>query len=137
MWLSIKPAPDEVLELLSCMCRRVCSEDSCCCTKAEIPSPNDHGWKINNDNDEINILWLGIKPAPDEVLELLSCTCRRVCSEDSCCCMKALLKCTDMCCLHLMSMMTRYLVMMMKMLNMMTVDFLTEVFVQCTVVHST
>ena len=42
-------------------------------------------------------MWLGTKPAPDEVLELLSCTCRTVCSEDSCCCMKAGLKCTDMC----------------------------------------
>ena len=33
----------------------------------EIPSPHDHRWKINNDN-EITIVWLGTKPAPDEVL---------------------------------------------------------------------
>ena len=62
----------------------------------EIPSPNDHRRKINNDN-EITIVWLGTKPAPDEVLELLFCTCGRVCSEETCCCMKAGLKCTDMC----------------------------------------
>ena len=41
-------------------------------------------------------MWLGTKPAADEVLELLSCTCIRVCCEESCCCMKAGLKCTDM-----------------------------------------
>ena len=58
----------------------------------EIPLPHDHGWKINNDNNEIKIVWLDSKPAPDEVLELLPCTCRRVC-----CCMKAGLKRTDMC----------------------------------------
>ena len=63
----------------------------------EIPSPHDHGWKINNDNNEIKIVWLGTKPALDEVLELLSCTYRRVCSEESCCCMKAGLKCIYMC----------------------------------------
>ena len=45
-------------------------------------------------------MWLGTKPVPDEVLELLSCTCRRVCSEECCCCMKAGLKCTDMYCLQ-------------------------------------
>ena len=42
-------------------------------------------------------MWLGTKPAPDEVLELLSCTCRRVSSEETCCSMKAGLKSTDMC----------------------------------------
>ena len=30
-------------------------------------------------------------------LELLSCTCKRVCSVENCCSMKAGLKCTDMC----------------------------------------
>ena len=63
----------------------------------EIPSPHDHGWKINNDNNETKIVWLGTEPAPNEVLELLFCTCRRACSEESFCCMKAGLKCTDMC----------------------------------------
>ena len=37
----------------------------------DIPSPQEHGWNI--DNDVINFVWLDSKPAPEEVLELLSC----------------------------------------------------------------
>ena len=91
----------------------------------EIPSPHDHGWKINNGNNEITIVRLGTKPAPDEVVELLSCTCRRVCSEESCCCMKAGLKCTDMCylqCENMAVMMMRLVMLKMKMLKMITFD---------------
>ena len=31
------------------------------------------------------------------MLELLSCTCRRVCVAETCSCLKAGLKCTEMC----------------------------------------
>lgn len=64
----------------------------------DIPSPQEHGWNI--DNDVINFVWLDSKPAPEEVLELLSCSCKRVCSLQSCCCLKSGLKCTDMCSLQ-------------------------------------
>ena len=42
-------------------------------------------------------MWLGSKPAPEEVLELLSYTCKRTCTVRDCCCLKAGLKCTDLC----------------------------------------
>jgi hypothetical protein len=48
----------------------------------------------------VEFVWLGTKPAPEEVLELLSCICKRVCSVATCCCLKAGLKCTDMCTLQ-------------------------------------
>ena len=64
----------------------------------DIPSPHGHGWNV--DNDAINFVWLGSKPAAEEVLELLSCSCKRVCAFQSCCCLKSGLKCTDMCCLQ-------------------------------------
>ena len=41
-------------------------------------------------------LWLGSKPAPEELLELLSCTCIGAYTVDNCCCLKAGLNCTDM-----------------------------------------
>ena len=41
-------------------------------------------------------LWLGSKPAPEELLELLSCTCIGAFTVDNCCCLKAGLNCTDM-----------------------------------------
>ena len=62
----------------------------------DIPSPNGHGWNVTDDG-EVTPEWLGRRPAPEEVLELLSCSCKRVCSEESCCCIQAGLKCTDMC----------------------------------------
>ena len=36
-----------------------------------IPSPSQHGWEA--DGETIKIKWPGSRPAPDEVLELLSC----------------------------------------------------------------
>ena len=45
----------------------------------------------------MKFVWLGSKPAPQEVQEPLSCTCKRACTVDNCCCFKAGLKCTDMC----------------------------------------
>ena len=44
----------------------------------------------------VKFVWLGSKPAPEEVLELLPYTCKRARTVDNCCCLKAGLKCTDM-----------------------------------------
>ena len=60
-----------------------------------VPSPHGHGWDICEDT--ITIQWLGSKPAPEEILELLCCTRKRSCAIESCCCLKAGLKCTDLC----------------------------------------
>ena len=61
----------------------------------DIPSSHGHGWNVSSST--VEFIWLGSKPAPEEVLELLSCTCKCRCAEDTCCCLKAGLKCTDMC----------------------------------------
>ncbi len=73
-----------------------------------IPSPEGHGWKVNNKSNEIEFVWLGSKPAPKEVLELLSCTCKRTCTVRDCCCLKAGLKCTDLCSIQCDNMATDY-----------------------------
>ena len=62
-----------------------------------IPSPHGHGWEVDNASYVVEFVWLGTKPAPEKELELLSCTCKRACMIESCCCLKAGLKCTDMC----------------------------------------
>lgn len=62
-----------------------------------IPSPHGHGWEVDDISNVVKFVWLGSKPAPEEVLELLSCTCKRACTVENCCCLKAGLKCTDMC----------------------------------------
>ena len=48
--------------------------------RPEIPSPHGHGWVVDNTTKAVEFVWLGSKPAPEEVLELLDG-----------------LKCTDMC----------------------------------------
>ena len=57
-----------------------------------IPSPGGHGWEVDNISNVAKFVWLGSKPAPEEVLELLSCSCKRACTVDNCCCLKAGLK---------------------------------------------
>ena len=71
-----------------------------------IPSPCGHGWEVENISNVVKFVWLGSKPAPEYVLELLSCTCRRACTVDNCCCLKADLKCTDMCSVQCENMVT-------------------------------
>ena len=40
----------------------------------DIPCPSSHGWEVSANS--INIKWLSSKPVPEEVLELISCTCK-------------------------------------------------------------
>jgi hypothetical protein len=61
-----------------------------------IPDPEGHGWK----KDETGILgldWMEGKPAPDAVIEMMACQCKRVCKEGECVCLDKRLKCTPMC----------------------------------------
>ena len=62
-----------------------------------IPSPHGHGWEVDKASNVVAFVWLGTKPAPEEELELLFRTSKRSCTIESCCCLKAGLKCTDMC----------------------------------------
>ncbi|KAG1665356.1 hypothetical protein GQR58_019372 [Nymphon striatum] len=65
----------------------------------DIPGPGGHGWKLDlSDPDGGLVLdWMEGKPAPEIVLELLVCTCSRLCEIETCMCMKNSLKCTDLC----------------------------------------
>lgn len=60
-----------------------------------IPSPNGHGWDADDTN--ISIKWLDASPAPEEILELLNCLCKRSCKRETCCCIQAGLLCTEIC----------------------------------------
>lgn len=61
----------------------------------QIPSPFDHGWKL--EDDQLQIDWMTSEPAPKAVLELLSCQCRKKCELPQCTCLKNGLNCTDLC----------------------------------------
>ena len=63
----------------------------------EYPSPQGHGWIITASGD-LEIEWMTQNPAPDSILEMVSCSCKRSkCHSASCSCFAHGLKCTDMC----------------------------------------
>ena len=72
-----------------------CSLTAC----PEIPSPVCNGWVlyVQGCHEQLNIDWVDVPPAPEAILQLLSCKCSRVCKLPSCPCLQNGLKCTLMC----------------------------------------
>lgn len=63
----------------------------------QVPSPLEcKGWSLD-DNGELIITWMTGAPAPDVVLELLSCKCKKSCKVPSCQCLVNGLPCTQAC----------------------------------------
>lgn len=65
-------------------------------SQPSVPSPNDHGWSTN-DEGQLEIQWMRGPPAPDAVLQFLSCKCVRSCKLPECPCLNNGLKCTNLC----------------------------------------
>ena len=65
----------------------------------DIPEPDGHGW-IKRADGGLDLDWIHGQVAPDAVLELLACQCKRKCVQDDCPCMVNGFKCTYMCRLH-------------------------------------
>ena len=70
---------------------RKCLESS-----PDIPSPIGLGWEENDDGDLV-IKWNTILPAPEEILQLMYCSCSKKCVPGSCPCVDNSLACTDAC----------------------------------------
>ena len=49
----------------------------CLESNPSVPHPTDHGWKVND--GDLAVEWMRGKPAPEAVLDLLSCSCARSC----------------------------------------------------------
>ena len=61
-----------------------------------VPNPADgHGWSV--DNGDLTVQWMSGSPAPDIVLNFMSCNCKQDCQGSSCQCVSIRLKCTDAC----------------------------------------
>ena len=73
-----------------CLIWRKCLEQS-----PNIADLESHGW--NYENGMVSCVWMNGLPAPQAVLSLLSCDCKRKCVEGKCTCMLNGIKCTDMC----------------------------------------
>ncbi|KAK5859272.1 hypothetical protein PBY51_003352 [Eleginops maclovinus] len=65
-------------------------------TQPSVPDPKESGW-TTDDEGKLAIEWMSGLPAPDAVLQLLTCKCTRSCKLPECTCLTNGLKCTDMC----------------------------------------
>lgn len=65
----------------------------------ETPSPVGKGWKMEKVDENVKLVvdWMDGQPAPQAVLDLLACTCPRICKLPKCPCMVNGMRCTDMC----------------------------------------
>lgn len=65
----------------------------------DIPSPDGMGWtiEVSEGVSVLQIDWMDGKPAPEAVLQLLACKCKKKCELPSCICLSSMLKCTDLC----------------------------------------
>ena len=61
----------------------------------QVPNPVHHGW-ARDDDGRLTVKWMKGSPAPDVVLQLLSCNCSRKCKLPECPCLTNGLKCTSM-----------------------------------------
>lgn len=61
-----------------------------------LPNFCDHGWRIDEQED-VFIKWMTVAPAPESLLEFVNCKCKQGCENRRCSCVKASLKCSDLC----------------------------------------
>ena len=59
-------------------------------------NPEEYGWKLQ-DNKYVPVFFRGIKPAPDQLLRIIRCTCKGDCSKANCSCRFNGLECTSAC----------------------------------------
>ena len=87
-------------DALLCHCKRVsyvtAIVKSSLVATLTIPNPDGYGWKVCE--GKIEVEWLLRPLAPETLLELVSCSCRKtVCDKESCVCLSYSLPCTDLC----------------------------------------
>ena len=61
----------------------------------QVSSPVGSGWCM--EGEDLTIAWGEGLPAPQAVMELLSCDCKKECVQDSSTCIQNYLKCTNLC----------------------------------------
>ena len=61
-----------------------------------LPSFCEYGWEVD-DVGNVLVKWMTIAPAPESLLEFVNCKCQKGCETKRCSCVKAELKCSDLC----------------------------------------
>lgn len=65
------------------------------CPDPTIPDPVGNGWTRRG--EKLEVLWIDNLPAPQAILQLVTCGCKSVCDTRRCTCLKNGLPCTDAC----------------------------------------
>ena len=93
----LPPTEDELLLHCQRATYVTCIWKSALSPNVDATDPVGHGWcKVRTETLEIK--WMNQKPAPDALLEFLSCGCKKSeCRNNRCVCVVNGLKCTDIC----------------------------------------
>ena len=63
--------------------------------KIEAPSPVGHGWE--SDGNSLTFLWMTKPSAPECVLNVVHCGCKKGCASSRCLCVQNSVACTELC----------------------------------------
>ena len=65
-------------------------------TDGDLHEPNGHGWLMKDGG--LSVQWCRQRPAPDAILEFVSCRCRKnMCNSGNCNCFAVDLQCIEVC----------------------------------------
>ncbi|XP_070535408.1 uncharacterized protein [Ptychodera flava] len=67
----------------------------CLQAKMDAPSPHGHGWIVQD--SELSIQWMTLPPAPDSIINFVSCKCKKSGCSSRCSCREVELLCTELC----------------------------------------
>ena len=67
----------------------------CLSAQLQLPPAAGNGWKLTD--GQLEIVWMTRPPAPESLLEYVSCKCQSGCKTKRCTCLKSGLQCTDLC----------------------------------------
>ena len=91
----LPPCKDTLHKHAQRACYQAAIWKSCLDGMVELPSPVNHGWEI--EDGELVMDWMDGSPAPEAVVALLACNCRRKCTLPTCTCLSNSMKCTQLC----------------------------------------
>ena len=74
---------------------QACLWKRCLQQEMDTPSPEGHGWMIEDGQNVVD--WMQGLPAPQVMMELIACQCSRVCKAPVCQCVANALKCLPAC----------------------------------------
>ena len=91
------PPREDTLRLHSGRANYQAAVRKCCLEPLhDILTPGIHVW-ITDEAGSLTVIWMTVKPAPDDIQKLVACLCVMVCKLPKCSCLVTEMHCTEMC----------------------------------------